>query len=448
MLCRTALMFHTSMFGGGKPDYVGSVDSDEVPVTCYYAKESQASKCDVVLQAAQEGWEAQVDRIGFVAPMPDDDGRLDIYLTTQGTYGGAYTTGPYTDGDSSDGKRGCYAWIAVDATISNAELPGFIVHEFQHVLQYGTDYIEPTLPIWEGVAEAAVLWTYPDYDVSFFSIPDFQADPWAGILADGYMLDDDFDIAWSYYEYGSLAWVLHLDAAYGDGDGSSSRDLWVAVEQEANKNEPDVIDGLDTVTGDWQASLLALSAERTLLGTSDAPEWGAAYTGKRYALTVDDQINGSSLPVDASPSMPPLQTGTAYFDLTGLAAGESIHFAVTSEDENNWGIAIRDGTVTSWMDGPEMDWEVVDGDITVGVVHLGADDFDADEPLRTKDFTLTVSELAVVADDGGGDGGGTGGADTGGDEEPGGCACGSLPRPTGAALGLLVGLLALGRRRR
>ena len=84
---------------------------------------------------------------------------------------------------------------------------------------------EASLPVWEGVAEAATVWTLGgergDYDMPAYYLNDFQETPWVGLLGDGYYLWDDFEI-YSFYEYGSALWVFQLDHAYGDGNGSSA----------------------------------------------------------------------------------------------------------------------------------------------------------------------------------------------------------------------------------
>jgi hypothetical protein len=442
LLCQTALMrLFAPMADGWRPESIGYIDSEVVAARCHWANSNQESKCDSVLAAVELAWQVQVDEIGFVAPMPDEDGLLDLYITTEGTAGGAYTFGPYEDEDTSDDRMGCHSYVALDSSLSDAYMPAYVVHEFQHVLQFATDFVEPSLPIWEGVASAAEPWTVDTLDVERSYVVDFQQTPWVGILGDGYMLDDDYDI-WSYYEYGTAVWILHMDHVYGDGRGSAGRDLWANAVQTSWRNEPDVIDAWDAVTGDWREALMDLSAQRLLIGTEATPSWMSAFSDDRYEVAIDDEVDLTTLPVTLDPSFPPYETGVSYARLVGAQPGQLLSLRVESDEELDLGLVVQDGDTITTLRGSEQQWEVVSGTLVVGIVHLGGADFDGDDTIAPASLQLVVDVGTddAVAGDSGGDGGG-------GDDDKKGCGCASAS-PSRFGLLLLVGVgLVAGLRR-
>ena len=461
MLCRTAFFLGTHMITDGwRPDFVGYVDSDVVPARCHYMAERYADNCDTVLQSVADSWAAQVDVLGFAEPMPDEDGILDIYISDDETEGGAWTYGPYEDEDDGDDRMGCHAYIVLDPTISEADLPSFVSHEFNHVLQYATDFVEPTLPIWEATASAAEAWTYPDdLTVEPYYIIDFQKTPWLGILGDSYMLWDDYDI-WSYYEYGAALWILHLDALWGDGAGSAGPALWWAATETNWNNEPDVLDAYDEVTGGWRDALLDLSVERTRLGTDYVPDW-ASFMGSRGKISTEVTLSPEDLPYELTPEVGPFPTGIIYARVSDLTAGQTIRATIADEGENDWGMVAVEGPLDDRLEGTEIEWTAGGDDIFVGAMSFGPSAFDADRTIRPATMTLTIELVEVVADTGdtgeaddtggeegsGEEGGGEGGEDTGGEDPKSGCGCAAGGAASGI-LPMLLGLAAVARRRR
>jgi len=417
---------------GWRPASVGSVDSDVHPVRCHWADDVDADRCAIVLAAAEDAWDAQVTDIGFNAPVEDSDGLVDIYLSSEGTGGGAYTYGPAVDSVTGDGKMSSAAYIAIDPSISDDELDGYVVHEFNHVLQYATDFTEPTYMIWESIASAAERWTYPDpakYEVLSMYAADFQAAPWMGLLGDGYFLWDEYRI-WSYYEYGGMVWAFHMDQVYGDGSGSAGAAIWDAAAQEGYTNEPDVLDAYDTVTGDWKAGLLDLSAQRARIGTEFAPDW-ANWRTDVYQVDLAGTVSWDELPASVTPEIGPYQTGTVYAMVTGVPDGMGIAWAFDSSSAVSWGgVAVQDERDTQTMGISGTFAAHGDGDIRVGAVNFASSDFDADDRIGTADVTIrltqwtpeggdtgTTSDGGTTADGGStGDGGtstGDGGTSTG-----------------------------------
>ncbi|MFT5686965.1 MAG: hypothetical protein ACI8RZ_007922, partial [Myxococcota bacterium] len=372
MLCRTMALLSQPAQLNWRPPAIDSIDSETHSVRCHWENEADAARCEDILQYVGESWDAQVSRIGFQAPVPDPDGILDVYLYAESS-GGAFTACNSFSDDTDDGLSACAAYIALARSIPDAQMASYIAHEFNHVLQYATDFTEPTYPIWEGVATAAEQWTYPEELTPTVSyVVDYQDAPWAGISSDGYFLWDVHKL-WSYYEYGSALWVLHLDARYGDGEGSAGVALWEATAQEGNTNKPDVIDAYDTVTGDWREALLSLSAERIRIGTDDSPAW-AAFTGDRATLTIGAEVSADDLPTEVVPVLMPYTTGATYVKVTGISEGMVLTLDAAVPGDSQWGVvAVGDG-LEDWAQGTTLTVEG-SGDVVFGLVNLDHDDF-------------------------------------------------------------------------
>ena len=441
MICQTALMAMLTPTGW-RPTSIGYVDDEEIGARCHWKYEADAVSCDIIFDALADAWRAQVDEIGFAAPIPDDDGLLDVYITDQGTGGGAYTTGSYTDEVADDGRQACAGYIAVDPEVTHIELPTFIAHEFNHVLQMATDFREPTLPMWEGTATEAQHWTYPGSNYGQSDMADFQAAPWLGVLGDGYMLYDDYGL-WSYYEYGSEIWIHHLDAVWGDGAGSGARDLWTDAIEDDNVNEPDVLEALGMVAGsDWRDAILQFSAERVRVGTDSAPDWAAMLGGEMIAVAFEAELDASELPAEVVPVVSPYETGAVYVQLSGLGVGQRVRVTLTSDANVNWGQVLVGDSTDEQATGSQVDWQVDSSSVVLGAVNLGADDFDADNQIAEAPVTISI-ELSGHDPD-------TGIAqDTGDDKNSGkGCGCAASPRAGSAWIALLLALPALRRRQR
>ena len=467
MICRTAAMFAMHYLSPDwRPTLDYSVDSTIVPARCHYDDDDGLELCNVALASVADAWAAQVDTLGFEAPMPDDDGLLDLYMTNDGTDGGAYTYGPYEDEDDKDGKMGCHAYMVLSPAIGASQMPYFVAHEFQHVLQYATDFTEPTLPIWEAVAEAAMAWTYTDQTLAIYELKDFQKTPWLGILGDSYTLYDDYGV-YSYYEYGAGLWILHLEANWGDGTGSSGVEIWQDVIQEGWANEPDVLDAYEAVTGDWRAALLDFSVQRARVGTETAPDW-ASFAGTSGKVKIDTTVDASELPADVAPRVGPYQTGVIYVEVEGLEAGQTIKAEVQSDDDLTWAMLAVEGASDSSGAGTSIQWTSGGETVTIGVLNLGKADFDADQRIRESDMTLRISVVGE-GDTGGDDTGGGDDSDSGDDtavdsgddtgaphedpgKEPRNCGCASGGSSGAAGGGAAFSLAALGlmlaRRRR
>lgn len=429
MICRTASAVLLATFADGwRPASIGSIDHPELPARCHWAEEPDAERCVLLLDALTLAWSVQVDTLGFRAPMPDEDGLLDLYFTTEGTGGGAYALGPYEDEDRTDGRMGSHAFLAFDSGIPDSSLPSYVAHELQHVLQYASDFVEPSYPVWEGVATAAERWTLPGGRQSRWGFADFQNEPQLGLLASGADAEDPYSL----YEYGAALWIHHLDAHLDTPDGEAARRLWRALEQDGWINEPDVLDALDAVTGDLPHYLGELAAARARIGTRDRPDWAAAWEGPSYAATRLTTLSDSDLPadVDAGGVWP---TGMVFVSLDATVAGRTYTLSMADDAIADW-VLVAAGPQAEVVEvGGAVLWTATsDEPLTFAAIYLGPPAWDADDAVKTGASTLRVESTR---------------RETRPRKSDGGCACSSRHRaPSGLLLGLSAMVFSLRRR--
>jgi MYXO-CTERM domain-containing protein len=432
MLCHTMLMMGLATKGPAeRPPSVGHLDSDTHPVRCHWEHEEHAYQCDQVIPAIEEAWDVQVGELGWPEPILDTNGILDVYVATTGATGGAYTFGPSKDQDWGDGRLGTHSYIALDPEY-DTWIRWTMLHEFNHVLQFSIDMAEPRYVPWEGTATAAELWTDPTLSPLPEILSDFQGTPFVGLIGDGWWLWDEYEI-WSYYEYGSVLWLLHLDAWYGDGEGSAGLELWTNSIQDSWVNEPDFLDASGEFTGDWASAWMDFSVERVRIGTPEAPAWAADWTAPEFAIGVDDIFDVTELPVSHRPVFAPLQTGAVYMEISGLTEGQEFTVSHDGVDSVRWGLLVVDGEDGDWVEADSLTWEATSESVVVGAVNLGSGSFDSDDKMTSSEVLIYVNLGST-----GIDGGGLKSSD---------CGCSSSPARGGWLWLSVLGLPWLRRRR-
>ena len=223
----------------GRPEATTFVDDPVRGVRCHVQTEDHLPRCDAIFDAIDDAWTAQIDEWGWPEPLPDNglggtDG-LDIYIHTDAA-GGAYVTSGYIDADPDDGRMASSSYMVLAPSISVSEYPGYISHEFNHVLQFAVDMTEPAYPPWEGTATLAEERTYPGEGSGPTVVAYYRETPWAGPLRDGYWLENLG--YWSWYEYGSVELMQWLE----DEEGVSVPQLWLDMANPTWTNEPDFLD--------------------------------------------------------------------------------------------------------------------------------------------------------------------------------------------------------------
>ncbi len=337
-----------------RPASVGSVVSDTYPLRVHWTADGYEDRALVALAAAELAWQVQVDELGFEAPvLPDafDGPELDIYLAELAPWEGWAWAPDQTDAVVGDGLMSAPAYVAIDRDVPDEWLAPYVVHEFNHVLQYATDMAEESLTVWEATAVAAQEWTLGPEGLWDADVADFQAVPWAPVLVgDSYVLDDSYGV-YGFYEYGAALWVLALDEAYGDGAGSFGPALWAALAQEGWDDEPDVVDAVTELAGgDLADAMDAIARAR----------WSADVR-PTLAATVD------SLPAEVEPLDDVLVLGQAFVlidagvaladveavvesdhatHLTWLEHGDAVALVVSDLGPDGW-----DGNDDAWVGG-------------------------------------------------------------------------------------------------
>jgi len=324
---------------GTRPATIDSIVSETYPIRVHWSQAGDRGRAVEVMGWAELSWAVQVDELGFREPVLPDDTHgpeLDIYLSDlPGNEG--WTWYEPVDVVTGDGYMGATVYIELARELPMSWYASYVSHEFNHALQNATDFTEESTTVREASSVAAQLWTVGHDDAYWdWDVPDFQALPWVPVLVgDGWWLWDYMEI-WSFYEYGAALWMIHLDEVHGDGDGSMGPRLWEAMAAETWSGEPDVAEGLQTVTGlDLGGALCSIARSRVLVGElwddrglADAEAWGEEQMVPMAAeLALDD------LPTDVAPDPAPAVTGQAFFDVALDGRDGDLEVRVESEDE-------------------------------------------------------------------------------------------------------------------
>lgn len=471
---------------GGRPPMTNPVSlvSAVHPIRVWYEASHaySATLAAAALPVLEGAWDIQVDAIGFRPPrLPDAFGgpEFDVYLVDYGPLAAFVSADAYVDSIVGDGHNGTPSFMVVDRDLPLDAVPSYFSHEFNHALQYATDFSETTLPIWEGTATAAQKWTVGELSHWSFDVPSYQEVPWEPALTgDSYAIFPATGRGYT-YEYGAALFVQFLDEKLTAGNGAGGVALWESAANEGFGLEPDAVDAFATVAGMGLGSALnAFAVARFLTGDdwdprglADARTWTPP-----YAVPAEPHTSAELPVIGLVPVAPPMITGQAFFDVdlsqgvpaATLMTDPWLVVSATSASGLETGLAML-----VWSDDTPYDTQAVGvapevsvriGGLTriaIGLTNLGPAGWDGDDdPYVPGDQRLTID---VVDRAFGGTTGSTTGttltdgtpgtvgddddapADEGTDE--GGCGCADASSRSGVALAVaLVG--ALIRRRR
>ena len=440
-------------FAQDRPELPYEMVSADYPIRVHWEREQDDRLAGRVMEAAELAWQVQVNELGFRAPVLPDGvhgPELDYYLIELGYAQAWASPDAWDDTVKGDGYSGTPAYMAIDWNLPEDMVDAFVAHEFNHVLQYGTDYNEWTLTIWEATATAAQTWTLGEEGAWDADVADFQSDPYLNSLGgDSYFIWYELYTAY-FYEYGAALWMMHLDQVVGDGDGSAGPEIWDAVAQEGLPNEPDVIEAFAQVAGEpIGPALNKLARTRFLVaddwdarGLPDARDWPIE------AKVPATDLDGDELPLTHifAPALMPTGMGFLDMDLEGFDAGvKDPHLIVdvTSETALRSAVIVlwwaEDGTVGHVEDAGEVAFVELPIEgltrVAVAVTNLEDSDWDGDRFLyRDGDQQVYLAF---------GEGPGT---HTPGSGEPRACGCDSAGSAA-IPLGWLFAVVLLGRRR-
>ncbi len=381
-----------------------TITSSVYPIKVWY-EDNNNKAADIAAEALsvlELSWMVQVDQIGFNAPvLPDLYGgpELDVYVIEY-FFGSAFVAADsYDDLIPGDGYNSASNYMVLDSRLPIDWVEGFAAHEFNHVLQWGYDYSEWTLPLWEGTATAAEKWTLGSASTWETTVPSYQEAPYfPSLLADSWATWYGAGVGY-YYEYGAAVFVLHLDEVLGSGDGTKGVELWEATANEGLGLEPDAVDAFTDASGvDLGEALNLLAMTRFLTGDdwdarglADAANWGNREAVPSTAHTADE------LPLAVTWPAPPMITGQAFAELdlttgavppvSGTDVEQWVEVTVTSAAANESGIQVMwwnaDGTVGDagdWGPAPLVEIPLADVDrVAVGLTNLGATGWDGDD---------------------------------------------------------------------
>jgi len=399
------------------------VVSDTYPLRVHWGEGGDPDKADLVLGYLELAWAVQVDQLGFRAPtLPDDAAgpELDVYLAPVGDFQAWVEPISWEDATPGDGYSATPVFVVIDADLPEEWIPSYTVHEFNHVLQFATDFTEEALNFWEATAVAAQKWTLHEEGRWDLDVPSFQEAPWApALVGDSYHLWRRYGVGWT-FEYGAALWLLHLDEVLGDGDGSAGPALWEAAANEGWTYEPDSVDAILAFSGeDLGTTLDGIARSRWLTGDrwdarglADAAGWGPD-----EAVPVEAALVASDLPAHPTFAHGPMITGQAYVTLEPTGIDRDVVIGVTSFRGLRSALLVlgwqADGTTTEHaavgttaairLDVSETER------LVIAVTNLGPEGWDgSDDPYVPGDQVLHVRV------DDGGEGAGACGCDSGG----------------------------------
>lgn len=290
--CKTIETLHAQRASGflfdaadtlDRPQTPFFVDSDSVDLRVHYELETQQEDAASVLALFEGAWARQVTGLGYLPPADDGNaggnGRLDIYLTALPEPNAMTVAESLVNTEHGWQKT---SFILFDVGISATQRPLSVEHEFQHALQFATDYLE-SLFFFEASAVFMETLAYPEDDTYTEVIADYQQWPNAPFYADGIQWETQTGRA-SFYEYGGVLFLMYLDEVHGAGDGQLIAELWQGSrENEGTTNEPDFLDVLVAKGVDLSTSLADFSTWRALVNVyaqeDIGPQAGAGWSG-------------------------------------------------------------------------------------------------------------------------------------------------------------------------
>ena len=467
--CGTPIVHHAWMLRGqmsadqqatlasllGRPALPNTLVSTANTIVVHYAN-GDAAVAAQVLAAADNSWTTEVDTMGWAAPLDDTSaaepaasyggtGDLDIYLAAPSNGAGGLTIPVGSDAASASAISDASTFIEIDPTDPNIET--YVAHEFNHASQFSYDAIEADL-VYEATAVFMEDQVYPAVNDYFQYVADFQNKPFQTLSYASYS---------DAYMYGAALWLEYLSHVHDSGGVGLVKSIWVNSEQTDAVNSKTYFDALaqNVLPGAGLTDVMAMYAEfagyRSLTNAdsdgslgADQPSWDAIPAEATYTLA-NAKISG------ASTSHPPEKLAANYVsvDTSNGATGDSLTFSLHGTTGVAWAVTTvkipvsgaasvsvardsGDGNVTASV-GSTVQWRKV----YFVVSNLGIAGQEPDSSAgggHTADLTTTPVTYDLGYDA----------------KAKSACGCtttGATP-PLGGALGLLVVVGAMRRRRK
>lgn len=344
-------------------DFSFGLRSSIYPLTVHYEDDDLAAEAQEMLRFAEESWALQVEAMGQTPPLLDGgacgpDGDLDLYLLREIGY--AYVDAAANNPDTPYDDWSTYMVIDPDVW-GGVFLEATVAHEFQHMLQAADDWWEINM----HEATATLIEEVVDDDLDYYVrlLRDFARRPFQPLE-----FDDDYR---TNFLYGMVEYFLFLRDRYFAGDASFLGDFWRNTRSRERGcycapqfNEPDFLDSLDVVLGDFgpvtaRDSLIEFSRWRWFVGSQDD---GAHFEegGRWPNSTIPPMHSGvetRDLPTRLDISDGPMTNGVVYVEVTMSAAtNTALRVTFSGDARYDWHVeTLRDlpGTADTWDRGLE-----------------------------------------------------------------------------------------------
>ena len=407
------------------------------------------------LEALEYSYDVEVDALGWNAPDGIQDYLMAAYITYDPRSGGAYTT------IEQCGNVYMPYMVASSGSWSSPEWADTMAaHEFNHAIQFSYGF-SWEFWYWEATATWMEENVYPASDEWYDYVTGYTDQPWIGMSESS---QQDQSVFW--HMYGMAIWAFHLDHHYGGQE--MVRATWEAASDERGQYTFGMLDALPEQGLDMESVYLDFLV-RNVVMDYDQRMPAVASVGTISALPGEGAATRGSLPG---------AYGQNYWDVrSGLGSGDLL-LTFTGDAEASWAVGLVEYSGSTVL---RSEVQVLSGDGEVRLTGYGDDDVAiVISPMTTRasdfEYSFTLELVESTGDDtGGGNGDDTGGGngdDTGGDngddngtdgDDTGGdfglkidedgvslagsCACSS--GGGGASVGalLLLGGLALRRRR-
>ena len=413
---QSAPLFMGTVNEAYRPSSTGFVDSKEFPIRVHYRHPDDVQRVsEVVLPALELAWQIQIQDVGWPAPPPDANAggtnAFDVYLTNEGTYGGAYVWGDGPDVVPDDNWYSMSSFMAIDESIPDDELLSWLAHELNHASQYAIDGWELNTFVWEFTAEVMADRVDDEGNVyiEYAAMPDFQEFPFLSLVFDGSRLAVRQYDENSFYEYGGIIFGMFLEQRFGNNDGATLLSLWDALaqpSQEATRDFVDALRGIDPDGGSLAELYTEFAVWRMFTGELDDGahfEEGGLW-GPTERVGLEDEIGLQDVDgYTATPAERPFDLGTSYF-VVDLENGshDLLHVDVVGESAAAWGVAwavwYADGTAITGtavgVPGQPVHAEIplVDGwRAQFGVVNAGGIDVPSTGRVNRRSFELSLA---------------------------------------------------------
>jgi MYXO-CTERM domain-containing protein len=388
------------------------------------------------LDDLEYGYQVEVEEHGWNPPAGDGDYLMLAYIQDQNT-GGAYTTV-----ESCGGISAPYIVAGKDAVQYGSWTEEMAAHEFNHSLQFNYSQA-PEFWWWEATATYIEDIVRPNTNGWADYVTGYSQNP---NIAMGASDQNDADIFW--HMYGMAIWGFYLNDWQGGEE--TVRATW---ENSEDHFRDYYTYGAEDMTEDlgltWPDTYVDFITKNVCMD----------YEQQRYFPSINEYDRVREFPAsgEGSGSDRPQGYGQNYIRMDGGEGPGDLHVTFHGDTDVDWAVVLAetDGNAvlrSTWIVAEDGEGEITLEDYADDDVYLIVSPLDEDDAKH--DYSWDAEIIPTEADPAGDDTGGAVGddvpggklGDDGGVELGGGCGC-ATPG-SGPAAAWLVGLAALGVRRR